>query len=395
MSIASAVVLAAGEGRRLRPLTDHRPKPMLPATTTPILEFVFDSLLAAGITDITVVVGHGRDRVRSHFGSAYRDVSLTYVVQDKQLGSGHALLTAESTIDEPTLVVNGDQIVDTQILRDVVDAHARNDAVGTLGLISSPDVRAYGGVLLGEDDSAGTPIAELVENPRDDRPYLLNAGVYALEPSAIEAFHRAQPRAGEHSIVDGLRLLLEEGERLCGVHSEGIWIDATYPWDLLTVAETLFDAAIVESQVADSAQVHESATLLEPVVVGEDCVIGPGAVVGPTVSLGENVTVGANAVLERSVIDTDTRIGANATLIDCVTGRGVHFGPASSVVGGPASVYAGDRIHRDIALGALVADRVRDAGGVTYTPGTIVGSGTSIAAGSTVRGTIDADTEVR
>ena len=95
MSDRSAIVLAAGEGKRLRPLTKHRPKPMLPAATKPILEHVFDALIDAGVTDITVVVGYKRTRVQSHFGPTYRNVPLQYVTQRKQLGSGHALLAAE------------------------------------------------------------------------------------------------------------------------------------------------------------------------------------------------------------------------------------------------------------------------------------------------------------
>jgi len=91
---SSAVVLAAGEGIRLRPLTANRPKPMLPAGTRPILEHVLNALIDAGVDDIHLVVGYQANRVRSYFGSTYRDVSITYHTQANQLGSGHALLQA-------------------------------------------------------------------------------------------------------------------------------------------------------------------------------------------------------------------------------------------------------------------------------------------------------------
>lgn len=312
----TAIVLAAGEGIRLRPLTRNRPKPMLPVATKPILTHVFDQLVDAGIDEIVVVVGYQRERVQSHFGPSYRNVPLTYVTQESQLGTGHALLAAESAVDGTCLAINGDQIVDSRIVRDVVDAH-ESDAAATIALLQRSTVGPYGGVRTDDGNVTG-----IVENPRDDHDYFLNAGVYALEPAAFDAVRATEPTAGEHSLVDGLSTLIEQGETVSGVVSDGFWLDATYPWDLLEVSFELFDAGVVDGERPtngiEEATVHESAVVRQPVVVGQDCVVEPGAVVGPYACLGENSTVESNAVVERSVIDTDTRLGANATAIDCV-----------------------------------------------------------------------------
>ena len=438
----STVVLAAGEGTRLRPLTTHRPKPMLPGATTPILEHVFDQLIEAGVGEITVVVGYGRNRVQSHFGSRFRDVPLRYVVQERQLGTGHALAGAESAVDGPCLVVYGDQIVDQRIIADVLAAHEAdadaggNDTVATLGVLERENVSDYGGVILADEgggsraangsgtsaaDGSGTAapdrsesrgtdrttdrqvrrVEELVERPQDDRHYHLNAGVYVLEPAAFAAIRNVELRAGERSLIDGLDALLANGAAIRGVVSSGLWVDATYPWDLLYLAGALFDAGVVDGAgvdgraTAETPGIHETAVLREPVAIAPDCAVGPGAVVGPYTALGENVTVGSNAVVERSVIDRDCRIGANATVTDAVTGVGVTIGAGSTIPGGPGDVRVGDRIHPDEDLGALLADRVTDGGGVTYAPGTVVGAGANIAPGSTVEGTIDDETEVR
>ncbi|THE65047.1 nucleotidyl transferase [Salinadaptatus halalkaliphilus] len=402
MESLSAVVLAAGEGKRLRPLTRNRPKPMLPAATRPIIERVFDELIDAGITDITVVVGYCRDRVQSHFGPTYRNVALTYVGQDKQLGSGHALAAAQSAVDGPLLVVNGDQIVDREIIDDVVRAHESATAPATLGLLRRETVSGYGGVLLEPD--AGLPadgrIVELVERPRDDRNYRLNAGVYAFEPTIFETIDETIPRAGEHSLTDAISHLVEEDDAagpVQGVESDGLWVDATYPWDLLRVASELFDRDVPDRTTTadDLASVHETAVVREPVVVGDNCEIGPGAVVGPYTCLGENVTVGTNAVIERSVLDSQTRVRPNATVLECVTGQGVEIGAGTTIGGGPGDVRVGDRVFEDEDLGALLADRVSDGGDVTYVPGTIVGTAAEVSAGATVRGTVPAQTEVR
>ncbi|MGQ3410676.1 sugar phosphate nucleotidyltransferase [Natrinema sp. LN54] len=389
----TAIVLAAGEGTRLRPLTRNRPKPMLPAATKPILEHVFDQLVDAGIDEIVVVVGYRCDRVQSYFGPTYRNVPLTYVTQENQLGTGHALLAAESAVDGSCLVINGDQIVDSRIIRETIAGH-ESDSAATLGLLQRSSVEAYGGVTL-EDGH----VTNIVENPHDDRDYYLNAGVYVAEPAVFDAVRAVEPTAGEHHLVDGLSALVDSGEIVRGVVSEGIWADATYPWDLLDVSFELFDAGIVDGDrpLDDhrGVSVHASAVIREPVVIDRDCVIGPGAVVGPYVCLGENATVGTNAVVEESVIDADTRLGANATAVECITGIGVTIGAGSTVSGGPGDVRVGDRIFEDESLGALLADRARDGGGVTYVPGSIVGPDVDVHPGTTVRGTIPEGTEVR
>ncbi|WP_254765016.1 sugar phosphate nucleotidyltransferase [Natrinema marinum] len=393
MSEYAAIVLAAGEGNRLRPLTRNRPKPMLPVATRPILEHVFDQLIDADVSEIVVVVGYRRNRVQSHFGPTYRNVPLTYVTQEKQLGTGDALLTAESAVDGTCLAVNGDQIVDSRIVRETIDGHD-SDAAGTIALLQRGDIGEYGGVTV--DDGTVTSI---VEHPGDGRDYYLNAGVYVLEPEAFDAVRAAEPRDGEHLLVDGLSDLVDSGAEVRGVVSDGVWVDATYPWDLLDVSFELFDTGIVDgTRSADghgTSTVHESAAIREPVVIDRDCVIEPGAVVGPYACLGENVTVGANAVVERSVVDADTRIGTGATALECVTGTGVTLGVGSVVPGGPSDVRVGDRVFEDEPLGALLADRVRDRGGVTYAPGTVVGSNTTVHVGATVRGTIAEGTEVQ
>ena len=392
MDSLPAVVLAAGEGVRLRPLTRHRPKPMLPAANKPILAYVFDGLIEAGVSDITVVVGYGRGRVQDHFGPTYRNVPLTYVRQQKQLGTGHALLATEKRFDGRFLVVYGDQILDSRIVRDVIDDTEEGTAA-TIGVLDHNRVEHYGGVIMD-----GNRVTDLVERPADERKYRLNAGIYGLDPQIFEAIRSAEPRDGEHSLIDALSWLVDETE-VRGTITDGLWVDATYPWDLLEVTRDLTDAGLVgadrDDRIDDSASVHETAVIRDPVVIGADVEVGPEAVLGPYTCLGENVTVESGAIVEGSVLDSDTRVGPNATLVDCVTGQGVHIGPASTVPGGPGDVRIGDQVFEHKRLGALLADRVEDGGATTFAPGTMVGSDTTVHAGTRVDGTIAEETEIR
>lgn len=395
MDSMSAVVLAAGEGVRLRPLTRHRPKPMLPAANKPILAYVFDGLIEAGVSDITVVVGYGRSRVQDHFGPTYRNVPLTYVRQGKQLGSGHALLSVERRFDEdePFLVVYGDQILDSGIVRAVME-DTTADAAATIGVLDHNRVEHYGGVIMD-----GNRVVDLVERPTDERDYRLNAGVYGLQPSIFEAIRNAEPRDGEHSLIDALSWLVASDAEVRGTITDGLWVDATYPWDLLAVIHDLTEAGLLgasrQDRIDDSANIHETAVIRDPVVIGADTEVGPGVVLGPYTSLGENVTVESGAVVESSLIDSDTRVGPNATLIDCVTGQGVAIGPGSTVPGGPGDVRIGDRVFERERLGAVIADRVHVGGGAVFEPGTMVGSDAIVRAGARIDGAITEETEVR
>lgn len=388
MTEMPAIVLAAGEGIRLRPLTKYRPKPMLPAVTSPILEHVLDELIDAGFTDITLVVGHRRTRIQSYFGSQYRDIPLTYRTQDAQLGTGHALLAADPPRDSPFLVVYGDQIVDNALISEVIETHEECQA--TLGVIPGMSVADYGGAIVKEGR-----VIDLVDRPSDDREYFLNAGVYVFEPTILEYVEKGEIRQGDLSMIDGIARLLAEREPVGAAVSDTFWADATYPWDLLEIAERLLDREDGENRyqrIDGTATIHESATIREPVAVAADCEIGPGSVVGPYAALGENVTVGPNAVIERSVLDVDSRVGPNATVIDTVTGIGTRIGAGSTIPGGPGDVQVDDAIFQDERLGAVLADRVEDRGGASYVPGTVVGPDSSIGVGAVVRGAIDEET---
>ncbi len=395
MSVQTAVVLAAGEGTRLRPLTRNRPKPMLPAANRPILEHVLDALVDAGMERLVLVVGYRRERVQEHFGPSYRSVPIEYVVQRKQLGSGHALSQARETVDGPFLVVNGDRIIESNAVESVADAFETDTAPAALAVLERPDASRYGAVTLHDRD-----IAEIVEKPESDEYRLINAGVYAFSPSIFNAIDETPRTDGELALTDTIADLIKR-ERVRGVRIGGLWADATYPWDLLQVAsEVLARGRVGEPQrrgevwIDNDASVHDEAVLRGPVVVGPDCEVAPGAVIGPNVALGRNVTIGPNVTAERTVLDSDARVNAGSTLKDAVVGQDAHLGAATVVPGGPSDVRVGQRVFEDQRLGAVVADRARARGDVSFDPGTLVGPNVTIDAGAHVRGTVPEGAEV-
>jgi glucose-1-phosphate thymidylyltransferase len=180
-----------------------------------------------------------------------------------------------------------------------------------------------------------------------------------------------------------------------------MWVDATYPWDLLSVAREVLDRGRTSEPesapgvwIDNEVGIHDDATLQPPVVVGPDCEIAAGAVVGPNVALSRNVTVGPNATVEHAVVDEDSRIGHGSTVIDSVVGQDTNLGTGTVIPGGPSDVRVGNQIHEEQALGAVLADRVEVAGGVTFDPGTLVGTKALIETGAHVRGQIPIGAEV-
>lgn len=395
MSVGTAVVLAAGEGTRLRPLTRNRPKPMLPAANRPVLEHVLDALVDAGLDRIVLVVGYRRERVQEYFGATYRDIPIEYVKQDKQLGSGHALLQAHSAVKNACIVVNGDHIVAETAVEQVVETFQSDDASAAMAVIERADASKYGAVTLADRD-----VAEIIEKPETDDYRLINAGIYAFENSIFDAIQETSRDSGELRLTDTLTEIIES-DRVRGVPIEGIWVDATYPWDILDVAGAVLERGIIPEPeresgtwLADSAHVHETATLRAPVVVGEDCEVGPNAVVGPNVALGRNCTIGSNATVERTVADADSRIGHGSTIIDAVLGQDVELGVDTTIAGGPADVRVDQQIFSKRQLGAVLADRAHCGGAVTFEPGSLVGPGSTIRHGGVVRGHVPEDAEV-
>ncbi|MCU4717077.1 bifunctional sugar-1-phosphate nucleotidylyltransferase/acetyltransferase [Halapricum hydrolyticum] len=394
--VDTAVVLAAGEGTRLRPLTRNRPKPMLPAANRPILEHVLDALVEAGTDHVVIVVGYKHDRVQNHFGPTYRDVPITYARQNKQLGTGHALLQAREHVEGPMLVVNGDCLIDSALVQDVCAAFDRGGGEPTLAVLEGPDARQYGAVTLRDGF-----VQEIIEKPQVDEYRLINAGIYAFDDDIFEAIDATPREDGELALTDTLARELERG-RIRGVETDGLWVDASYPWDLLVVAAKILDHGLADEPerdervwVDETAIIHDDATLQPPVVVGPDCEVGPGAVVGPHSALGRNVTVGANATVVNSVLDVDTRVEVGSTLLETVTGQNVRLGPCSVVSGGPADVRVGNEVFEDEELGAVIADRVRAEGNVGFAPGSLVGPNAHLDTGVTVDGQVRESAEVR
>jgi glucose-1-phosphate thymidylyltransferase len=371
VTISEAVVLAAGEGHRLRPLTVYQPKPMLPVANRPIIDYVLDALLEAGIDRVVVVVGYRQDRIQSHLLKRYGDVDLTFVEQDTRLGSGHALQQAAAHVGEAFLVLNGDNIVDADVIRAVVDRFETTDSTATVAVANSETPEEYGVVTVDRGQ-----IADIADHDDEYEGYLVNAGVYAFDQSVFAALAATAPRDGELQLPDAVA---ELHGPVTSVLVDG-WLDPSTPWRLLDLTESVL-AHRAGPTVHDSAHVHETAVVEPTAAVGPGCDVGAGAVVRAGACLQENVHVGPNTVVERSIVSTDARLGANAVLRDSVVGVAAHVGDGAVSPGGRADVLVDGRVYPDRRIGAVVADRARVEANVTLDAGSYVGADATVRSG--------------
>lgn len=369
-----AILLAAGEGSRLRPFTVDKPKPMVRAANKPIAQHVVEALAANGVKDVTFVLGYQRAKVQAHFGDGHRFGSrISYAFQEALTGTALALATAPRP-SEPFLVLNADNVVDASLVKSILSAKGDAPAVA---VTRSETPSRYGVVTI--DNSH---VARIVEKPRDPASEWVSTGVYRLAP---EHHDLAARLAGSDALglTDVVQAAIDGGGRIEAVKTDALWSDAVYPWDLLRVHADVFAAGLARPVAPDGV------TAEHPVLVGEDCTFGPGVVLGTGTCVGDNVDVGAHCVIENSVVYDDVKIGPGAIVRNAVVGEGARIGPRFTALSGPCDIHSVDQWHHLDDFGAIVGEDARIDGCVTTLPGTIVGHRARVAAGKTIHGRLD------
>jgi len=332
-----ALVIAAGEGTRMRPLTANRPKAMLPVANRPILEHLLAALREAGVEEVSVVVGYRKDKLEGYFGDGSGfGLDLSYIHQQRQRGTGDAVACA-SDWNEPFLAVNGDLLVGAGHLRRVMGSPA--DAVVSVREV--PDPRQMGVV-----DVEGGKVRRIIEKSPDPPTRLANAGVYRFPPKVFQALAdcRLSPR-GEIEVTDAVNRLVEMGLGIEAIPVEGEWLDVGRPWDLLAANEAVLAResrewrkdeidGVVEPNVHAHGPVAvgentrlRSGTYIEgPVLIGEDCDIGPNCYIRGATSIGDRVRIGNAVEVKNSVIMDGTHVGHLSYVGDSVVGPECNFG---------------------------------------------------------------------
>ncbi len=389
-----AIVLAAGEGTRIRPLSESVPKPMLPVADRPLVAHTVDAAIDAGATEVVLVIGYEAQTVRDYFGQEYRDIPVSYAVQKEQAGTADAVNAASDHIDGPFAVLNGDN------LYDIAAIEALFAACPAVCAIQVDDPRNYG-VL--STDSDGETVTEIVEKPADPPTNLANAGAYAFPEAAVGWLDVPASERGEHEITDVVAKTITRYD-MTPVPVDR-WLDVGRPWELLEAnewrlgdldrridGEVSADATLTGDVVVEAGATVRSGVVIEgPVLIRAGATVGPNAYIRGATVVGPDANVGHAAEVKNSVLSAGAAVSHLSYVGDSILGRDVNFGAGTNVANlrhDDADIkftVKGDRVSTGRRkFGVVAGDGVKTGINTSLTPGLKLSGGATTRPGETV-----------
>lgn len=392
-----AIILAAGEGLRCRPLTLTRSKVMLPIANRPILEHVIDSLEKNGIFEIILVVGYEKERIMDYFQDGLNfGVKITYVEQKAQLGTAHAIEQAKKLIDfedSGFLVLNGDNLVEPRTIADLLNNYKGDASLLTLRM---EDTAGYG-VVLKEKEK----VTKILEKRPGDVSHIVNTGIYIFTPQVFETIEKTSiSENGEYAITDTIQLMINEGKTVTSVPTESKWLDAIHAWDLLKANAIVLDPAknlIIEGEIEEgvvirgkvaigkNTKIRSGTYIVGPVVIGDNCDVGPNVVILPSTTIGNNVSIRSFTEIQNSIIMNDCRIYSHGQISHSIIGSNNTIGSGLFVEEKDGLlIIMNGIIHRAPRLGTIFGDDNRIGNSVLVKAGVTIAVDCLVESGNTI-----------
>ena len=391
------VILAAGEGTRMRPLTDATPKPMLPVADRPLVAHTADAAVEAGVDELLFVVGYEAQQVRDYFGESYRGVPVTYAEQTEQLGTAHAVRAAREHLDGPFAVLNGDDLYDPESLASLLSGDG--PAVGVKEVEDPHPYGVFDVEVTGEERVTG-----IVEKPEDPPSNLINVGAYVFPAAAREYLDVPESERGEYELTDVLERTIEEHS----VRSVPIdrWLGVGRPWELLAanewklgelarhVAGVVAEDATLRGRVVveEGATVEPGVDIEGPALIRSGASVGPNAYVRGATLLEEDVHVGHAVELKNTIVRQGTNVPHLSYVGDSVLGRDVNFGAGTTVANlrhddqAVRLTVKGDRVSTGRRkFGVVAGDGVKTGIDTSIDAGVVLSSGSRTEPGESVR----------
>ncbi|MCE5299209.1 MAG: NTP transferase domain-containing protein [Methanoregulaceae archaeon] len=372
-----AVILAAGEGKRLRPLTRNRPKALIPVANNPIIDYPIRALAGCGIRDIVVVVGYRKEHMIRYLERL--DTPVQIVEQKKQLGTADALLHAEPLVRDDFLVIPGDNYIDAGSIAKI------RDKKNALLVKEHPYPSNFGVVLMKDSE-----VSCILEKPEHAPSFTVSTGIFSL-PRDFFSYIKG------NDLTDAVNEMIKQGGHLSAITADD-WQDAVYPWDLLALnIKTLSKITPEKSGMIDrdvriagtvrigrGATIGPFTTITGPVVIGENAGIGSHCCIGPQVSIGARVKIEPFTMLENALVMNDATIGSHSQVTESVIGEGSSLSDHTTVAPGIPMLEIEDMLIRG-RFGCVLGDQVRSDPFCVY-QGAIVGNNARIRGGKMISG---------
>ncbi|MHA1839658.1 MAG: bifunctional sugar-1-phosphate nucleotidylyltransferase/acetyltransferase [Candidatus Ranarchaeia archaeon] len=410
------LIIAAGEGTRLRPLTDTRPKPMIPILGKPMLEHVILQLARLDFKDIIIVVGYRRKQIESYFRDGEKfGASIKYVTQEKPEGEAHAILLAEDYLkdEERFLMVDGDFLADDEMIRQTWNIAWKKEADVTLALTKVDNPSQFGIVDIKEDAT----IQKIIEKPSPGtEPSDLGvSSIYTFSPTIFDYLKK------KNDLEKAIQDIIDFSGAVIGAPYTGFWMDIGRPWDVLRATDYLLQKETKNgSRISDSANIHREAEIIDPVIIGSDVQIMKGAVVkGPVyigsdtmignnslirngTSLGKHVEIGYSNEVTHSILFDGAIVSHLVYCGDSIIGQGSHLGAGTTTANVRfdnktiSVTIKGEKFDSNMnKLGVIMGDYSHTGVNVSIYPGRIIGSNCRIGPSVVVREDIPRDSLVQ
>ena len=390
-----AVLLAAGEGVRLLPITATRPKHLIKLGGKPILQFCLEAVKNAGIDNVVIVTHYMGDSIRQYFGTGEKlGLHISYVEQKAVLGTGNAAAVAEPYVDDDFVLIYGDLLFGKDAVKDALQSFEHGKTASVVGVVAVDNPESYGIIELDEKKR----VKRIVEKPAAGKApsNLTNAGVYVFSHEVFDKVRQTEASArGEWELTDAVTLLAEEGKTvLPNELSRDDWFDIGRPWDLLDAnnwALKRMDHKVLGTvepgahlvgpvTVAESARIRSGAYMEGPCFIDEECDVGPNCYIRPGTSLGKNVRVGNACEIKNSVVMAYTHIGHLSYIGDSILGEHCNLGAGTVTANyrldaGSIKMMVKDQLVNTgkRKLGAVLGDNVKTGIKSLFMPGVKVG----------------------
>jgi bifunctional UDP-N-acetylglucosamine pyrophosphorylase/glucosamine-1-phosphate N-acetyltransferase len=400
-----AIILAAGEGKRLRPLTEKRPKHMIPIAGKPIIHQLIDAFKTNGVTKFSIVVGHFSENIIQYLSNGEKfGIEIEYIHQKKLHGTADALAQTENKINETRFVVcYGDIYVSSDAIREIINAYDDKSFDAAVTVVPTKDQKQYGIVQI--DNGY---VKEIVEKPKVVIPNsFANAGIYLFERSIFKGIRiTKKSRRGELELTDSISNLMKSGSKIKSILIDSkSWIDIGLPWNLLDANKKALQnlQPSMDGEVDDNSTINGTthteqaskilpgARVEGPVYIGAGSAIGPNCYIRAYTSIGRNVKIGHGCEIKNSIIMDETKIPHLSYFGDSIIGERCNFG-AGTITGNLRLDKKTVRMKIESKfvdsarkkLGTVIGDYVETGINVNFMPGITIGSGSNIGPGVNV-----------
>ena len=391
-----AVVLAAGEGIRLKPITSTRPKHMIRICGKPLLEHCLKSLKNSGINEVILIVNYMADVMRDYFADGERlGLKIEYAKQEAILGTGNAVSTAETYIKDDFLLTYGDLLFTAETAKKAIDLHKKSKQAATMVIVPVEDPQHYGIVNLENERR----IRSIIEKPHPEKAHtnLANAGIYVFSPEIFGKIKETSASTrGEWEITDAISLLLRDKKQVSALKiSAEDWFDIGRPWDLLEANRWVLTKTEhkvlghVESgsslvgpiSVAETARIRSGVYIEGPAFIDEKTDIGPNCYIRPYTCIGKNVRIGNSCEIKNSLIMNKAHIGHLSYIGDSIIGENCNLGAGTVTANFRLDARTVKMIIKDKIvdskrrkLGVVLGDGVKTGINALLMPGIKIGS---------------------